>query len=72
MSSDLPPTELRGYVQLNNGTDGSGHNTIVPPAKPYYLGPMIIAQRDRPVRVKFVNMGSSKLTGVRLPPGYQT
>ena len=56
MSSDLPSTELRGYVQLNNGTDASGHNTIVPPTKPYYLGPMIIAQRDRPVRVKFVNM----------------
>ena len=26
------------------------------PSKPYYLGPMIIARRDRPVRVKFVNM----------------
>ena len=56
MSSDLPPTELRGYVQLNKGTDASGHNTVIPPAKPYYFGPMIIAQRDRPVRVKFVNM----------------
>ena len=56
MSSDLLATELRGYIQLNNGTDASGHNTIVPPTKPYYLGPMIIAQRDRPVRVKFVNM----------------
>lgn len=56
MSSDLPATPLAGYIQLNNGTDGSGHNTITPPSTPYYLGPMIIARMDRPVRVKFVNM----------------
>ncbi len=56
LHKDLPPTALQGYVQLNKGTDGSGKNTIAPPGKPYYLGPMIIAQRDRPVRVKFVNM----------------
>jgi FtsP/CotA-like multicopper oxidase with cupredoxin domain len=56
MSSDLPPTTLQGYVQLNNGTDAGGHNTIVPPPKPYYLGPMIIAKSGRPVRVKFTNM----------------
>ena len=56
MSSDLPATRLQGYVQLNNGTDSTGHNTIAPPAKPYFLGPMIFAQKDRPVRVKFVNM----------------
>ena len=49
-------TELQGYVQLNNGTDANGNNTIVPPSRPYYLGPMIVAQRDRPVRVKFTNM----------------
>ena len=56
MSSDLPPTELDGYVQLNKGTDSNGNNTVAPPSKPYYLGPMIVAQRDRPVRVKFINM----------------
>lgn len=56
MSSDLPATPLQGYVQLNSGTDANGHNTIAPPARPYCLGPMIIAQRNRPVRVKFVNM----------------
>ena len=48
LHSDLPPTLLRGYVQLNsNGTSMS-----VPPM---YAGPTIIAQKDRPVRVKFIN-----------------
>ena len=56
LHKDLPPTELQGYVQLNAGTDASGHNTIAPPSRPYYLGPMITAQANRPVRVKFVNM----------------
>ena len=60
LHKDLPPTQLQGYVQVNKGTDSSGKNTIAPPGKPYYLGPMIIAQRDRPVRVKFAN---------RLPTG---
>jgi FtsP/CotA-like multicopper oxidase with cupredoxin domain len=54
MHSDLPATKLRGYVQTNNGTDGSNHNTIAP-APIQYLGPTIAAQRDRPVRVKFTN-----------------
>ncbi len=58
MHSDLPEvvgdkmdpnatggTKLRGYVQLNGGDP-----------VPHYLGPVIVAQRDRPVRVKFVNM----------------
>ncbi|MCI4063062.1 multicopper oxidase domain-containing protein [Micromonospora sp. R77] len=52
---DLPATRLRGYKQLNNGTDPSGHNTVAPPARPYYLGPVILAHRNRPVRIKFVN-----------------
>lgn len=52
LHSDLSgPTRFRGYVQLN---------TVPPPANPsqaaYYLGPMIYAKKDRPVRVKFVNM----------------
>ncbi len=45
MHSDLPSTTLRGYVQLNGGNP-----------KPQYLGPVIVAQRDHPVRVKFTNM----------------
>jgi FtsP/CotA-like multicopper oxidase with cupredoxin domain len=47
LHSDLPPTLLRGYRQTNTGdaTVGQFH----------YLGPLIVAQRDRPVRVKFTN-----------------
>ena len=55
MHSDLKPTTLRGYVQVNNGTDGSGNNTVAP-ASIHYLGPLIVAQKDRPVRIKFTNM----------------
>jgi len=44
MHSDLPPTRLRGYVQTNG--DGM---------EPHYMGPLIIARRDVPVRVKFTN-----------------
>jgi len=46
MHSDLPPTQLRGYVDLAPAADGHTH----------YLGPLIIARRDRAVRVKFTNM----------------
>ncbi|MGN9803658.1 hypothetical protein [Micromonospora sp. L32] len=52
---DLPTTRLRGYRQLNLGTDPDGHNTVAPPERPYHLGPMIVARRGRPVRVKFIN-----------------
>ena len=49
MHSDLPATgtKLRGYRQTNTGdpTVSAFH----------YLGPLIIAQRNRPVRVKFTN-----------------
>lgn len=71
MHSDLPPTTLRGYVQLST--------TVVPGAKialthndtpilkgdgtqvygvdaPHYMGPAIIATRDVPVRIKFYNL----------------
>ena len=48
LHADLPPTELQGYVQLDN----SGTTTLTPPS---YLGPTIIAKKDRPVRVKFIN-----------------
>lgn len=44
MHSDLPPTLLRGYRQANMG------------GTPYhYLGPAIVAQKDRPVRILFRN-----------------
>jgi len=54
MHSDLPPTTLRGYVQTNKGTDAEGDNTLDPDPI-HYLGPTIIAQKDRPVRIKFTN-----------------
>ena len=47
LHSDLPPTKLRGYVQLNS----AGQQM----SAPSYLGPTILAQRDRPTRVKFIN-----------------
>ena len=47
MHTNLPPTRLRGYRQLNT-TD-----TTV--SQFQYLGPLIIAQKDRPVRILFVN-----------------
>ena len=42
-------TLLRGYVQL----DQTSGNAI---DQPHYLGPLIIAKENRPVRIKFVNM----------------
>ncbi len=52
MHSDLPATRLRGYVDLNPvfGNQTSAHS------RAHYLGPLIIAQKDRPVRIKFTNM----------------
>ncbi|MGM0386501.1 MAG: hypothetical protein ACQERF_11055, partial [Actinomycetota bacterium] len=48
MHSDLAAeTKLRGYVQLN--ADGTYMN------EPSYLGPTIVAQKDRPVRIEFHN-----------------
>ncbi len=47
MHSDLPPTRLRGYRQTNT-TDTTVN-------KFHYLGPVIVAQKDRPVRIKFTN-----------------
>lgn len=46
MHSSLPTTKLRGYRDLAPGSDGAAH----------YLGPLIIATKDRPVRVKYTNM----------------
>jgi FtsP/CotA-like multicopper oxidase with cupredoxin domain len=47
LHQDLPPTTLRGYRQTNT-TDPTVSQF-------HYLGPMIIAQKDRPVRIKFTN-----------------
>ncbi len=47
LHSDLPPTRLRGYRQLNT-TDATVSAF-------HYLGPVIVAQKDHPVRIKFVN-----------------
>ena len=75
MHSDLPATGtlLRGYVQVNKGTDISvgelpssnkcgadqhlctALDTTVNPDSVHYLGPIIISERDRPVRIKFTN-----------------
>ena len=54
MHADLPPTQLRGYVQVNNGTDGTRHNTVAPHPV-HYLGPLIIAHTNVPVRIKLIN-----------------
>jgi len=68
MHSDLPApgTLLRGYVQVNKGTDTArcggtaqpactvADNTLTPDPV-HQLGPTLVAQRDRPVRIKFTN-----------------
>src|SRR5512136_2356461 len=47
---DLPKaTKLRGYYQVNNGTTGTTDHTNK------YLGPLILAQTGRPVRILFQN-----------------
>jgi FtsP/CotA-like multicopper oxidase with cupredoxin domain len=52
LHTDLPATTLRGYVQVNSAG--------VPVTANHYLGPLIVANKDRPVRIKFTN---------RLPTG---
>jgi FtsP/CotA-like multicopper oxidase with cupredoxin domain len=47
LHSDLPPTTLQGYRQVN-GPNGSNRTQ-------HYLGPIIVAQKDRAVRIKFIN-----------------
>ncbi|RJP85138.1 MAG: hypothetical protein C4518_17190 [Desulfobacteraceae bacterium] len=77
MHSDLPPTLLRGYVQLSTGVvpgaaplsntllDGTsdpiiGYTGVTPP---HYLGPTIVATKNRPVRIKFYNLLPSGVDG---------
>ncbi len=47
LHSDLPPTTLRGYRQVNTSDPTVN--------KFHYLGPIIVASRDRAVRIKFIN-----------------
>ncbi|MBZ5631076.1 MAG: hypothetical protein LAO06_19660, partial [Acidobacteriia bacterium] len=57
MHSELPATTVRGYVQVGPGSVGC-------PATPppiHYLGPVILAQKNKPVRIKFINCLPSAL-----------
>ncbi len=59
MHSDLPPTTLRGYVQLNdpaNPATKDANGKVVAWPEPHQLGPFIVADKDRPVRIKFTNL----------------
>src|SRR5438105_7794139 len=47
MHASLPPTKLRGYCQLATAVTCTGQS---------YLGPVIVAAKDRPVRVLFKNL----------------
>ncbi len=59
LHSDLPPTTLRGYVQLNDPANPAvkdANGNVISWPQPHYLGPLIVAQRNRAVRVKFTNL----------------
>lgn len=71
MHSDLPPTTLRGYVQLSTEVVPGSHVPLTYNNEailkgdgtqaygvdaPHYMGPAIIATRDAPVRIKFYNL----------------
>ena len=60
MHSDLPPTTQRGYVQLETSVVTGSHYSLPGGKfgvdKPHFLGPTIVAQKDRPVRIKFTNL----------------
>ncbi len=72
MHSELPPTKLRGYVQISTPavpgimhplkyTDGTSvlkadGTQAYSVDKPHYLGPAILSESDRPTRVKFYNL----------------
>jgi len=77
---DLPPTLLRGYVQLStdvvpgNQVPLSNANldpTVLPTVitgftgvdNPHYLGPTIVAEKDRPVRILFRNLLPTGVAG---------
>jgi FtsP/CotA-like multicopper oxidase with cupredoxin domain len=60
MHSDLPATTLRGYVQLETAVVSGAHYALpggkLGVDKPHFLGPTIVAQKNRPVRIKFYNL----------------
>ncbi len=71
MHSDLPPTLLRGYVQLSTNVVMGEHvqltNALLDGTEvdipgffgvtpPHYLGPTIVANKNIPVRIKFYNL----------------
>ncbi|MGI6209727.1 MAG: multicopper oxidase domain-containing protein [Anaerolineae bacterium] len=72
LHSDMPETRLRGYVQLSTDavpgaqvalTHPDGSPVLKPDGsqaygvtEPHYLGPLIITQRNRPVRLRFYNL----------------
>lgn len=59
MHSDMPPTTLRAYVQLNdpgNPAVKDANGNVISWPTPHQLGPFIQATRDRPVRIKFTNL----------------
>ena len=60
MHSDLPKaTKLRGYYQINTSGTGSVN---------HYLGPVILATKDRPVRILFENkLGTGAAGDLFLP-----
>lgn len=56
MHTDLPLTTMRGYVQVPAGSDSATTCSLAAASTPYnYLGPIIVALKDRPVRIKFTN-----------------
>ena len=66
MHTDLPATKLRGYAQV----DAAGNPIILPGSTKahQYLGPLIVARKDRPVRVQFVNqLANGNLGDLFLP-----
>ena len=52
--SELNPTKFRGYRDLNPAAE-STTNPVTGGTNSNYLGPVIIARRDKPVRVKMFN-----------------
>jgi len=60
MHSDLPPTTLRGYVQLETSVVTGSHYALPGGKfgvdKPHFLGPVIVATKDRAVRITFYNL----------------
>ena len=62
-------TQVRGYKDLNPSRAAafSGADTV-----PHYLGPVIIAQTNKPVRVKFTNSLTSTANGYFFLPADST